>query len=160
VVVGSLTKVLGCPGLRLGYVMVPPDDGEVLGVAGLRDRLARRQPQWSVGTSALGALPELLALADLEEWARSIRTARAELCSALRRAGFAPLPSDANFVLVEGAAGLRDRLARQGVIVRDCSSFGLEDKVRIAVPDEQGLARLVGALERASDSATRAAARA
>jgi histidinol-phosphate/aromatic aminotransferase/cobyric acid decarboxylase-like protein len=160
VVVGSLTKVLGCPGLRLGYVMVPPDDGAALGVTGLRDRLVLRQPQWSVGTPALGALPTLLAMTDLPAWASAIRTARAELCTALCEAGLAPLPSEANFVLVEGGTGLRDRLAREGVIVRECSSFGLEDRVRIAVPDEQGLARLVAALERSSGSTTRTAARA
>jgi histidinol-phosphate/aromatic aminotransferase/cobyric acid decarboxylase-like protein len=32
------------------------------------------------------------------------------------------------------------------VLVRDCASFGLRDHVRIAVPDEAGLARLATAL--------------
>ena len=43
-VLGSLTKVLACPGLRIGYVVVPDDDGQSLGAAGLKERLARRQP--------------------------------------------------------------------------------------------------------------------
>ncbi len=59
----------------------------------------------------------------------------------LRGAGLDPEPSDANFVLVR-APGLRDRLAPHGVLVRDCASFGLPDHVRIAVPDDAGLARL------------------
>ncbi len=70
---------------------------------------------------------------------------RAQLVGVLRAAGLAPEPSDANFVLVR-APGLRDRLAPQGVLVRDCATFGLPDHVRIAVPDERGLARLEEAL--------------
>jgi histidinol-phosphate aminotransferase/threonine-phosphate decarboxylase len=35
------------------------------------------------------------------------------------------------------------------VVVRDCTSFGLVDSVRIAVPDAAGLARLEAALDRA-----------
>ena len=42
---------------------------------------------------------------------------------------------------------IRTRLARRGVLVRDCTSFGLPGHVRIAVPDEIGLARLVAAWE-------------
>jgi histidinol-phosphate/aromatic aminotransferase/cobyric acid decarboxylase-like protein len=56
------------------------------------------------------------------------------------------MESDANYVLCQRAAGLRDRLARQGVLVRDCASFGLPGTVRVAVPDEAGLARLEEAL--------------
>jgi histidinol-phosphate/aromatic aminotransferase/cobyric acid decarboxylase-like protein len=46
-------------------------------------------------------------------------------------------------------------LARHGVLVRDCASFGLTDHVRIAVPDEAGLSRLRDALaaERSGDRA-------
>jgi histidinol-phosphate/aromatic aminotransferase/cobyric acid decarboxylase-like protein len=156
VVVGSVTKVLACPGLRIGYVVAPLDDGEGLGVPGFRDRLAARQPLWSVGTAALVALPGMLAGADIGGWAAAIGAAREEMCTVLRRAGLSPRPSDANFVLVDGAAGLRDRLARQGVVVRDCASFGLPGCVRIAVPDAAGLARLAAALERATDGTARA----
>jgi len=106
---------------------------------------------WAVGTAALVALPGMLAGADIGAWALAIGVARAELRAALGRAGLAPRPSDANYVLVDGAAGVRDRLARQGVVVRDCASFGLPDCVRIAVPDAAGLARLVAALECAAD---------
>jgi histidinol-phosphate aminotransferase/threonine-phosphate decarboxylase len=48
-------------------------------------------------------------------------------------------------VLVE-APGLRDRLARSAIAARDCASFGWPGVVRIAVPDENGLARLEAAL--------------
>ena len=48
--VGSLTKVFACPGLRLGFVL--GDDAE---------RIARRQPAWSVGSVALAVVVDLLA---------------------------------------------------------------------------------------------------
>lgn len=147
VVVGSLTKVFGCPGLRLGYVVVPEDDGVAIGVPGMRARLAERQPRWSVATPALAALPELLAGADLEGWARAIATHRTALSELLARHGLRPLPSDANFVLVEHAGGLREHLARHGVVVRDAASFGLAGCARVAVPDAGGLERLAVALE-------------
>jgi histidinol-phosphate/aromatic aminotransferase/cobyric acid decarboxylase-like protein len=139
VVVGSLTKVLACPGLRLGYVLAPD--------AARIERLARRQPGWSVNGLAADALPALLAPVDLSAWAAAITALRRQLVDLLRRHGLQPRPSAANYVLVAGAAGLRRRLARRGVVVRDCTSFGLPDHVRIAVPDADGLERLDRALD-------------
>ncbi len=133
-VVGSLTKLLACPGLRIGYVLA--DD-----VA----RFRRRQPEWSVNGLAAAALPDLLARVDLSGWAAAVASLRKELVDVLRAAGLEPAPSDANFVLVR-APGLRQRLAPRGVLVRDCASFGLPEHVRIAVPDAAGLARLEEAL--------------
>jgi histidinol-phosphate/aromatic aminotransferase/cobyric acid decarboxylase-like protein len=134
-VVGSLTKVFACPGLRLGYVC---------GDADAITRLAARQPRWSVNALACALLPHLLASADLPAWAAATARRRAALTAALPGV----LPSDANFVLIEapgGAAATRARLARRGVLVRDCTSFGLPDHVRVAVPDQDGLRRLVEA---------------
>jgi histidinol-phosphate/aromatic aminotransferase/cobyric acid decarboxylase-like protein len=145
---GSMTKVLACPGLRIGYLVVPEDDGARLGFPGLKERLERRQPAWSVGPLALVTLPDLLVSADLAGWARSVARARGELVGVLEGHGMHPVASDANFVLVPGVPGLRTALAGQGVVVRDCASFGLVDHVRIAVPGPDGLDRLDGALTR------------
>lgn len=136
VVVGSLTKLFACPGLRLGYVLAD---------VALVHRLRRRQPCWSVNGLAAAALPDLLDRADLPAWAGRVRALRADLCRLLGAGGLDPRPSDANWVLVE-APGLRERLARRGVVVRDCASFGLPGVMRIAVPGPDGLARLEGAL--------------
>jgi histidinol-phosphate/aromatic aminotransferase/cobyric acid decarboxylase-like protein len=136
-VVGSLTKVFACPGLRLGYVC---------GEAELIARLAARQPRWAVNALATAVLPELLGHADLPAWAAAVARRRAAMAAAIPGV----LPSDANFALVEapgGAAATRARLAQRGVLVRDCTSFGLPGHVRIAVPDEVGLSRLVEAWE-------------
>jgi histidinol-phosphate/aromatic aminotransferase/cobyric acid decarboxylase-like protein len=139
VVLGSLTKLFACPGLRLGFVLAPD--------AALARRIAARQPRWSVNGLAVTSLPELLALADLPRWAEEIRRLRTALELVLRSHGFRPQPSAANYVLVPGAAGLRDRLAAGGVVVRDCASFGLPDHVRIAVPSDAGRDRLAAALD-------------
>jgi histidinol-phosphate/aromatic aminotransferase/cobyric acid decarboxylase-like protein len=126
IVVGSLTKLLACPGLRVGYVLGAPPV---------------RQPAWAVNGLVCAALPDLLETVDLAKWAAGVAALRHRLVEVLRGAGLDPEPSDANFVLVR-APGLRDRLAPHGVLVRDCASFGLPDHVRIAVPDDAGLARL------------------
>jgi histidinol-phosphate/aromatic aminotransferase/cobyric acid decarboxylase-like protein len=77
-----------------------------------------------------------------------VARARGELVGVLEGHGMHPVASDANFVLVPGVPGLRTALAGQGVVVRDCASFGLVDHVRIAVPGPDGLDRLDGALTR------------
>lgn len=137
VVVGSLTKLFACPGLRIGYLLA--DEALV-------ERARAAQPAWSVNGLASAVLPELLASADLAAWVTSISGLRADLVRLLQRHGLDPQPSDANYVLCAGAGGLRERLAPKGVVVRDCTSFGLRDHVRVAVPDERGLERLEEAL--------------
>jgi histidinol-phosphate/aromatic aminotransferase/cobyric acid decarboxylase-like protein len=139
VVVGSLTKMFGCPGLRLGYVLAPD--------ARLAERIRRRQPRWAVNGIAAALVPELLERADLPAWAAGIAGLRTQLVAVLQAHGLHARPSDAPFVLVDGAAELRDRLAPLGVVVRDCTSFGLAGCVRIAVPGPDGLARLDRALD-------------
>jgi histidinol-phosphate/aromatic aminotransferase/cobyric acid decarboxylase-like protein len=139
VVVGSLTKVFACPGLRLGYVLAPDPY--------LAERLRRRQPRWSVNGIAAALVPELLERADVPAWATAIAALRAELIEVLHAHGLRPRPSDAPFVLVDRAAGLRDQLAPFGIVVRDCTSFGLAGCARIAVPGPDGLERLDRALD-------------
>jgi histidinol-phosphate/aromatic aminotransferase/cobyric acid decarboxylase-like protein len=137
-VVGSLTKVFACPGLRIGYVVAPD--------ATLADRLRRRQPRWAVNGLAAAMVPDLLEWADLPAWTAGIATLRADLVEVLGAHGFRARPSDAPFVLVDAVTRLRDRLAPLGVVVRDCASFGLPHCVRIAVPGPSGLERLDDAL--------------
>lgn len=136
-VVGSLTKLLACPGLRVGYVLAP--DPEAAAAVGAR------QPAWAVNGLACSALPELLVGVDLPRWSGRVAELRAALADVLAAAGLHPEPSDACWLLLK-APGLRDQLAPRGIAVRDCTSFGLPDHVRIAVPDEAGLARLEEAL--------------
>jgi histidinol-phosphate/aromatic aminotransferase/cobyric acid decarboxylase-like protein len=132
-VVGSLTKVLACPGLRIGYV------------AGDVEPLRQLQPEWAVNGLVCATLPAMLDLVDLPAWSRAIASLRSDLLSVLKDAGFDPRSSDAPWVLVD--APLRERLAPMGVVVRDCASFGMPGVTRIAVPDERGLAIVDRALK-------------
>jgi histidinol-phosphate/aromatic aminotransferase/cobyric acid decarboxylase-like protein len=138
-VVGSLTKLYACPGLRIGYVLTP--------TAAAARGLRAAQPEWSVNALAVAVLPDLLAATDLARWSTAVARHRDALVNVLARHGLRTDRSDANFVLVRGAAGVRERLARRGVLVRDTTSFGIPGGVRIAVPDDAGLAWLAGALE-------------
>ena len=138
-VVGSLTKVFACPGLRVGYVLAPDAD--------VAREIDARRPEWSVNGLACAVVPDLLEHADLIGWAAAVRTARAALVELLCQHDLVPDPSDANFVLVREADGLREHLARRAVLVRDTSSFGIAHGVRIAVPDSDDLDRLATALE-------------
>ena len=140
-VVGSLTKLFACPGLRLGYVLAPG--------AGLVGHLARRQPAWPVSSLALAALPALVEGAHLAEWAQGIAELRSELAALFEATGFRVESRDAPWVLVDGGPWLRPALARQAVLVRDCANFGLPGWVRVAVPGEAGLERLAQALDQA-----------
>jgi histidinol-phosphate/aromatic aminotransferase/cobyric acid decarboxylase-like protein len=136
-VVGSLTKLFAAPGLRMGYVLAP-DAG---GAGAIRDR----QPEWSVGGLVCASLPELLDQVDLPAWSARIAELRRELVVLLERYGYRVHASDANWVLVDSTS-LREALAGHAIAVRDCTSFGLPEVVRVAVPDEPGLTRLEQAL--------------
>lgn len=136
VVVGSLTKTFHCPGLRLGYVLADPEDVSAC---------ARRQPHWSVSTLALAVLPDLLAAADLPAWAGTVAELRRQLVDLLTGHGLTVEAADAPWVLVH-EPGLRERLVPHGVLVRDCSSFGLPGTARVAVPGPDGLTHLASAL--------------
>jgi len=137
IVVGSLTKLWACPGLRLGYLIAPDDE--------VASAIRSRQPAWAVNGFAAAVVPELVEQTDLAAWRDGIAALRRDLAAVLAGAGFVAAPSDAPWVLVPDAGDLRERLARGAVLVRDCASFGLDGTVRIAVPDETGLARLVAA---------------
>jgi histidinol-phosphate/aromatic aminotransferase/cobyric acid decarboxylase-like protein len=135
---GSLTKLWSCPGLRLGFVIAP--------TAERADAVRNLQPRWSVNALALAALPELLELTDLPRWNDSIRTLRAEFMSRLVELGFAIQDTQANWLLVH-REGLREALAPNFVLVRDCTSFGLDGVARVALPDPEQMDEVLRAFE-------------
>ncbi|MEX2425105.1 MAG: aminotransferase class I/II-fold pyridoxal phosphate-dependent enzyme [Acidimicrobiia bacterium] len=137
--IGSLTKLWACPGLRAGYAIAPdPASAEAM---------REIQPRWAVSGLAIAVIELLLPVTDLPSWQRSIAKRRAELADQLRERGLVVSETDACWVLVE-RPDLRSLLIPTGVLVRDCTSFGLNSTTRIAVPDDQGLERLLNALDR------------
>lgn len=157
--VRSLTKDFAIPGLRLGYAMAP---------AALVALMERQRPSWSINNLALAAG---LAALDAEAWLEATRARlladRQALSVALAQLGFTVYPSTTVFVLAAwpdrqfsnghamraGASGkdsrsggLQDSLRRLGskaVLLRDCTSYGLTDMVRICARPAADLARLI-----------------
>lgn len=136
-VVRTFSKAYGLAGLRLGYAVTPIE---------WADAYARVNSPFAAGT--LSCRAGLAALEDEEHLERSIEVART-FREFLRKAVAAPvLPSQANFVLVEVGDGatVADRLRERGVVVRDCTSFGLPDCVRISAAEPSDTERVVEAL--------------
>ncbi len=145
VVLRSMTKFYSLPGLRVGFLVASVE---------LAGRIARLLPPWRVSTPAIHA--GVAALRDREFAERSrryIRRERERLGEMLRDAGAEPLRSRANFLLVRLPRGVRssevrERLARMGILVRDCSDFrGLEGYIRVSVRLREENEMLVQALE-------------
>jgi histidinol-phosphate/aromatic aminotransferase/cobyric acid decarboxylase-like protein len=135
---GSLTKLWSCPGLRLGYVIAPDLEGA--------DIVRALQPRWSVNGLALASMHDFLAVTDLPGWVMSIASLRTRFTMELDRLGLQVTPSCANWVLVHEAAHLRMSLARAGIVIRDCTSFGMPTTVRIALPKPHEVERVLGSI--------------
>jgi histidinol-phosphate/aromatic aminotransferase/cobyric acid decarboxylase-like protein/adenosyl cobinamide kinase/adenosyl cobinamide phosphate guanylyltransferase len=143
IVVRSMTKSLGVPGLRAGYAVAP---------APLADLLRAVRPPWSCNALALAALralatrPEALAAA-----ATRAQRERTDLEQRLAEIpGLRTWPAAANYVLVrvgDGAA-VAARLREAGIAVRPAGSFpGLTaDDLRITARRPSDNERLAGAL--------------
>ncbi|WGY04058.1 Rv2231c family pyridoxal phosphate-dependent protein CobC [Nocardioides sp. QY071] len=129
VVLRSLTKHWGIPGIRAGYVV-----GDPRAIAGL----ARAQTPWSVGTTAAAAVIACLtpqASQEARSRAEQLQDWREHLEKGLADLGIHHLASAASFVLARAGTGVHAALRKQGIAVRRADTFpGLDDSwVRIAV---------------------------
>ena len=105
-------------------------------------------------------LAGLVALDEMdwrEETTTRLRRDLRDLQDGLRACGYAPLPTTVSYFLlpVGDAKSIRDRLVVERLFVRDCTSFGLPEHIRIAVrpPDEN--ARLLEAMAQIDHLPTR-----
>jgi histidinol-phosphate/aromatic aminotransferase/cobyric acid decarboxylase-like protein len=141
-VLRSMTKAHGLAGVRLGYAVGHP---EVIGV------VARARPPWNVNALAQAAgLAVLQDQAHLSQSLVQLAQAKFSLVQRLQALDLAPVPSTTHFFLLKVAAatGLRRALLGHGILVRDCTSFGLPQYIRIATRRPEENARLVAALAR------------
>jgi len=125
-VLRSMTKDYAMAGLRLGYGVAKEEI-----IANLR----RICPPWNV--NALAQKAGIIAIAReeyLERCQIELRQAKNYLVAELSGLGLPPLPSEANFFLVKvgDAPRFRRELLKRMILVRDCTSFGLPQYVRIA----------------------------
>lgn len=143
----SLTKELSVPGVRVGFGVGP--------VEWIRE-IQAQMPPWSVSAPAQA----VAMIAAQDSVRRFVEMSRARLASDRRHLhrrlvglGLAPSPSEAPYLLVHlgarttGSSLRRALLERHGILVRDATSFGLPDHVRLAARPEADVARLIHALE-------------
>lgn len=141
-VVGSLTKTLCIPGVRLGYVCAAP---EVIA------RMERHALPWSLNMLAAEIAAQLPAhLEEIRIDAERNARRRERLAGILRAHGARVEPSQANFLLADFGRDMSaevDRLKKHHILVRTCASFGLGKSVlRIAVRTDAENDRLAAAL--------------
>jgi histidinol-phosphate/aromatic aminotransferase/cobyric acid decarboxylase-like protein len=139
--VRSLTKDHAIPGVRVGYVIA--DSTLIADIEASR-------PHWPTSSLAQAAAIAACRTGNFVANSRERLLAdRHELEQLLRRMGLAPVPSSSGFLMVRtGAArSLQERLLRRHhILVRDCSSFGLPDYLRLAARPAAERERLAAAL--------------
>ncbi|MEK6621081.1 MAG: threonine-phosphate decarboxylase CobD [Planctomycetota bacterium] len=148
VVVRSLTKFYGFPGLRIGYLVTHGDRVEKM--------MAQKEP-WTVNT--LAQLAALAALADVEFVSRTrafVFEEQSFLFNGLSQInGISPYQPTANYLFIKitgrntTSPALRKQLLEYGIAIRDCSNFvGLDDTYfRVAVRTREENTRLIDALK-------------
>ena len=128
--VRSLTKAHAIPGVRIGYLLTDQT---------LARRVEAGRPAWS--TSCLAQAAALAACRE-GRWVARCRERmladRRRLAAELEGLGCAPRPTRTTFFLlpVDSGSDFRRRLLQRGVLVRDCSSFGLPEFVRLGARPE------------------------
>lgn len=142
----SMTKFFGFPGLRLGYAIASP---------AVTSRLQRFLPPWNVGI-----IPQAAAVAALADKEHRLRTldivARERRRLAATLAAINELEvfdSAANYLLIRlksglTAAELQGRLQKELILIRDCSNYeGLDNSFfRVAVKGETDNKKLLQAI--------------
>ena len=133
----TFSKAYGLAGLRIGYALVPAAWG---------DAYARVSTPFAASEAALRAA--MAALDDDEHVERSVesaRWAREHISDELDAPTF---DSEGNFVLCEVGDGsaVAEAAQREGVIVRDCRSFGLPGCIRVSCGTEEETRRAVETL--------------
>lgn len=142
VVLRSMTKAYGIAGLRLGFAWLPD---------WLHQAIRDRRIPWTVNSVAQAA--GTAAIQDVSYYAEALSRlsqAKQTFMDQMSLQMMTPLPSDTGFFLlrVDQPKRIRDALVAQGMVVRDCQSFGLDHHLRIAVLERSKNDRLTSALAR------------
>ncbi len=140
-VLRSLTKDYALAGVRLGYAVAA---GDVIA------RLSAYLPSWNV--SALAQAAGIAAMMDRTHLTQSIDDLAKErhaFFSALHDLRARIVPSRTHFCLIEvgDAHAIRQRLLSRHILVRDCTSFGLPEYIRVATRQKSEWQQFVRALQ-------------
>lgn len=140
----SLTKSYGIPGLRLGYALSSN--------TALLNRLREYGQPWAVSVPAQMAGVAAMSRPDWPERAMEIvRPQRRRLRAGLEELGFLVFPSCTNYLMFEAPdrPGLREALLGRGILIRSCGDFFPLSKCfyRVAVRTSEENAALLRALQ-------------
>ena len=133
IVLRAFTKFFAMPGLRLGYIAANSD---------IINMLKEEMGTWPVNSLAQIAGEIILKDRDyIQKSIRYIEKERTHLIKGISEIdGLKPFPSSTNFILIRikkdglNVSMLYDILAKRGILIRDCTNFGLGNKFfRIAV---------------------------
>ncbi|MCS4538623.1 MAG: histidinol-phosphate transaminase [Thaumarchaeota archaeon] len=144
-VLRSFTKFFGLTGLRVGYG---------IGSKEIVDLLNRVKPPWSVNCLAEVAAVAALHDRGLIKVRHLVEEEREFLFETLGRInGFRPVKPDANFIFVDvsssnlSASDIKRKLLQRDILIRECSSFGLPNHIRIAIRSRKENKKLVQSLK-------------
>ncbi len=138
----SMTKDYSLASLRLGYA---------LGHKNTIDLISSVRPPWNVNAYAQAA--GIAALNDQDYLTNTLQKtweAKHQLLENLMELGLSPIPSRTHFFLIPvgNAAEIRSKLLKEKIQVRDCTSFGLPDMIRIATLRPKQNQVLINALKK------------
>ena len=142
IILRSMTKDFGFPGLRLGYI---------LGRSEITEALKGIQPVWSLNSPALAA--GKAALENFSIYESQWETLRKIKENFVREMNLPIIKGSANFLLLnhgrpdaDDRKFMADKLWSRGILVRDCTSFGLSDFFRIGILTEEKNKKLITSL--------------
>ncbi|QLK26210.1 histidinol-phosphate transaminase [Natrinema zhouii] len=136
-VLRTFSKAYGLAGVRLGYAVVPDE---------WADAYARVNTPFAA--SELACRAGLAAIDDEEHVERTVETARDARAYMREQIDSHVWESEGNFALVDvgDAAAVAEEMQERGIIVRDCSSFGLPGCIRITCGTEEETEQAVATL--------------
>lgn len=123
IIMRSLTKFFALPGLRVGYLIAPPQ---------LIQEFKKKREPWRVNVLAqIAAIESLQDKNYIQKTKELIEEEKKRLIQGLRAIpGFIPYPGKANFLLVQihphicmTSTELKDMLITEGILIRDCRTF-------------------------------------
>jgi histidinol-phosphate aminotransferase len=140
VVLRTFSKIQGLANLRIGYGLAP---------ASLIDVLQKtRQPFNANGIAQAGALAGLLDNEHQQKTRDLTITGREWLQAQFGQLGLEYVPSHGNFILVKVGNGREffASLMKKGIIIRDMTSYGLPEWIRVSIGTEEQNTRFLNAL--------------
>jgi|Deesub1362A_J573_1020465.scaffolds.fasta_scaffold00340_11 histidinol-phosphate aminotransferase len=127
----TFTKSYGMPGIRVGYVI------------GFAEEFRKVRMPWSIGSAGYAFLEKVV-----EDEFGFLRKTMPKIWKEKNRIERnLGLKSDANFFLMKTGKGTVDYLKSRGIVVRDCTSFGLPGYIRFSVRMPEENSKLIDILK-------------